>query len=67
MVSYNGLQLNSAVLFQVGKSKEWVKEHKDKVCLNLELSFSNFTYSDCTASDRLKVKLNSGVRAEHCT
>lgn len=41
-----------------------MKEHKEKVCLNLELSFSNCTYSDCTASDRLKVKLNSGVPAE---
>lgn len=63
-VFYSGLQLISATLFLVGKSEEWMKEHKEKVCL--KLSFSNCTYSDCTASDRLKVKLNSGVPAEHC-
>jgi len=58
-VSYSGLQLISAILFLVGKSGEWMKEHKEKVRLNLKLSFSDCTYSDCTASDRLKVKLNS--------
>lgn len=29
--------------------------------------FSDCTYNDCTASDRLKVKLNSRAPAEHCT
>lgn len=64
-VSYSGLQLVSARLFLVGKSKEWMKEHKEKVCLYLKLSLSNCTYGDFTASDRLEVKLNSGVPAEY--
>lgn len=61
------MAFSSSVIFLLGKSRECTEEHKEKVCLKLKLSSSNCTYSDCTASDRLKVKLNSGVPAEHCT
>lgn len=62
-VSCSGLQLVSAITFLAGKSKEWIKEHKASLFESAILFLT--AVSDCTASD--KVKLNSGVPAEHCT